>query len=104
MGLWALALYIRNRPLDGNFFGIVAVGEILLFVQASLGGLLMLSGFWPPRPYLHILYGIFAVVVLPAIYYHTRGDDQRRAALVWFFAGIFLFGLALRLIGMGAIL
>jgi len=103
MGIWALVHYIRNRPLDGNFFGIVAVGELLLIFQASLGLLLVLSGARPPRPFLHFLYGIFATLVLPSIYYYTRGDEQRRAALVWFFAGIFMFGLALRLIGMGSV-
>ena len=103
MGLWALVHYVRNRPLDGNFFGIVAVGEILLLVQAALGLVLVLRGFVAPRPFLHYLYGVFALLVLPAIYYYTRGDQDRRAALIWFFTGIFMFGLGLRLIGMGAV-
>lgn len=104
MGLWALVLYIRNRPLDGNFFGIVAVGELLLVFQAVLGLLLVLQGFRPSRPFLHFLYGTFALLVIPAVYYYTRGDEQRRAALVWFFVGLFMVGLSLRLIGMGAFL
>ena len=44
MGVWALFYYIRNQALDGSFFGIVAVGEILIFVQATFGLLLLLSG------------------------------------------------------------
>jgi heme A synthase len=103
MGLWALVHYFRNRTLDGNFWGIVAVGEGLIFVQVTLGVLLVLQGFVPPRPALHYLYGVFAVLVLPAIYYYTGGDQDRRAALIWCFTGIFMFGLALRLIGMGAL-
>jgi heme A synthase len=103
MGIWALVLYFRNRSLDGNFFGIVVVGEILLVVQVSLGFLLVLQGFVPPRPFLHYLYGIFALLVLPAIYYYTRGDLDRRAALIWFFTGIFMGGLALRFLGMGSL-
>ena len=105
MGLWALAHYLRNRPLDGNFFGIVAVGEILLLVQSVLGGLILLfSGLTilPPRPSLHFLYGTFSLLVLPAIYYYTRGAQDRRAMLIWFFTGLFLFGLALRLRTMGS--
>ena len=102
MGLWSLVLYIRNRPLDGNFFGIVAVGELLLVAQATLGTALIIGGAAAPRPFLHYLYGIFALLVLPSIYYYTRGDESRRAALIWFFTGIFMFGLALRLVGMGS--
>ena len=45
MGIWALVLYIRNRPLDGNFWGIVAVGEILLIVQISMGVPVAYTGF-----------------------------------------------------------
>ncbi len=102
MGLWALGHYIRNQPLGGQFLGIVAVGEILLIVQALLGfSMILFGGLMPPRAALHLLYGIFALVVLPAIYYYTRGEQDRRAALVWFFTGIFMFGLALRLITMG---
>ena len=101
MGLWALGHYIRNRPLDGNFFGIVAVGEILLVVQVILGVLMLLLSrlaLLPPRPFLHFLYGAFSLLVLPSIYYYTKGAQDRRAMLIWFFTGLFLFGLALRLL------
>ena len=101
LGLWSLYYYIRNQLLDGSFFGIVAVGEILLIVQALLGLTLVLSGAQASRPFLHYLYGFFSILVLPAVYYYTNGDEQRRAALIWCFTGIFLFGLSLRLIGMG---
>lgn len=101
MGIWALVLSFRSRPLDGSFFGIVAVGEILLVVQVSLGLILVLGGSTPPRPFLHYLYGVFALFVLPAVYYYTHGGHDRRAALMWFFTGIFMFGLALRFSSMG---
>jgi len=103
MGIWALIYYFRGRNLDGNFFGIVAVGELLLVVQSTLGAILMFSGFVPPRPFLHYLYGVFSLLVLPAIYYYTQGDQDRRAALIWFFTGIFMFGLILRFVGMGSL-
>ena len=103
MGLWALVHYFRNRALDGNFWGIVAIGEILIFVQVALGTLLLLQGFGAPRPALHYLYGGFALLVLPAIYYYTQGEQDRRAALIWCFTGIFMFGLSLRFIGMGTL-
>ena len=101
LSVWSLYYYIRNKLLDGSFFGIVAVGEILLIFQAALGFILVLGGSQAQRPFLHYLYGIFSLLVLPAVYYYTNGDEQRRAALIWCFTGTFLFGLSLRLIGMG---
>ena len=99
MGLWALAYYVRNRALDGSFLGIVVVGEILLIMQGAVGGIILaFSQFRPARPLMHFLYGAFALCFLPAIYYYTRGEQDRRAALIWFFSGIFMFGMALRLI------
>ena len=101
MGLWALVHYFRHQPLRGQFLGIVAVGEILLVAQALLGyGMILFGGLTHPRGILHFLYGTFALVVLPAIYYYTRGGQDRRAALIWFFTGIFMVGLSFRLITM----
>ncbi len=37
LGVWALFLRLRSRPLDGNWFGAAMIGELLLVAQALLG-------------------------------------------------------------------
>ncbi|MEM7034850.1 MAG: hypothetical protein AAF629_35240 [Chloroflexota bacterium] len=101
MGVYALYYYARNRLLDGRFFGIVAIGELLLIFQSGLGLLLIFNGRQAQRPELHYMYGFFSLLVLPAVYYYTTGDESKRAALIWSLTGLFLFGLSLRLVGMG---
>jgi len=99
VGLWAGFYYLRAKPLDGQFFGIIAVGEILMASQAVLGLTMLIGWGVKPENLIHFLYGALSVLVFPAIYYYTQDEEDRRAALIWALAGFFLFGLSLRAIG-----
>lgn len=100
-GVWGLALYFRRRGIDGNYWGILATGELLFIVQALLGLTLWLQGARPGRG-IHILYGAVAVLTLPAVYAFNRGRDDRRAALGYGLVLLFLAGISLRAIGTAA--
>jgi hypothetical protein len=97
----ALVYYMRNKPLDGQFFGIIAAGEVLMLVQACLGLTILLFFGVQPGRLVHFLYGFLTILVFPAIYYYTDGEGDRRAALMWLLTAIFMFGLALRAITTG---
>ncbi len=99
IGIWALFLRFRSKPLSGNWYGAAAVGEILLVVQALLGFFLYLQGLGGqlPRPMLHILYGIVAIITLPAAYfYFGNSDDEKVKALAMALVCFFLWGIVLR--------
>lgn len=98
--IWGLALYFRGRSIDGNFWGILAVGEILILAQATVGVILWLRGAQPGRG-IHILYGIVAVLTLPAVYGFSRGRDDRRMALGYSLILLFLVGISWRAIATG---
>jgi hypothetical protein len=99
LGIWALLLWWRNQSLEGGWFGAAVLGEILLIVQGVVGGLLFLQGLDVRlvRPGMHILYGVVAVVTLPASYaYFGNLEDQRVKTLAMAFTCFFLWGILLR--------
>lgn len=99
IGVWGLVLRFRTRPLDGAWYGAAMVGELLILAQAAVGLLMYLQGLGPmlPRPFMHILYGIVAVLTLPAAYaYFGNMDDEQVKALAMSLVCLFLWGILLR--------
>jgi len=95
LGLWSLWRAIRGEGVSGNFLGALVIGQVLILIQAALGGLLYLSGHGAniSQPAIHILYAAFSLVFLPFVFlYWLRGDDSNRAQWVLTFAVLFQFG------------
>ena len=44
LGLWSLWRAIRGEGLSGNFLGALAIGQVLIYVQAIMGGILFMGG------------------------------------------------------------
>ena len=93
-GLWGVVAALRRRPVESGYWGIIAVGEILILAQGVLGVLLYLAGERPERG-IHILYGAVTALALPAWYAITRGRDDNRAQ--WSYVLIFFLLTALSL-------
>ncbi len=93
--LWGLVSYIRGRGVEGNFWGILAVGEILFLSQIVLGIILWIGGARPTRG-VHLLYGAVTVLAIPAYYTITKGRDDRTATLAYTLICLFLVGIAAR--------
>lgn len=98
---WGFGLYFLKRGVDGNYWGILATGELLFLAQAVVGTVLWLQGLRPGRT-IHLLYGGVAVLTLPAYYFFSGGRDDRRAALAYGIVMLFLLGISLRAIGTAA--
>jgi heme A synthase len=99
LALWALILRIRNQDLGGGWLGAAIIGEVLLIVQGLIGGYLYLQGLGGalPRPFLHILYGIVALITLPAAYgYFGNLEDERVKTLAMALVCAFLWGILQR--------
>lgn len=93
-GLWGLVAGIRRQSMSGNYWGIIAVAEILFLAQAVVGIVLWLGGDRPARG-VHILYGVVAILSLPAYYVLSKGQDDSRA--VWVYTLLFFFIVAISL-------
>ncbi len=96
--VWGLATYFLRRGITGSYWGILAVGEILIVAQMVVGIILWIDGARPART-IHVLYGIVAGISIPGYYAYTRGQDDRRASLTYGLICLFLVGISIRAIG-----
>ena len=98
MTIWGLWRYFRRQGIDSSYWGALVIAEILYVVQDVIGVIVYAGGAVRPlNPFMHILYGVVNVLVLPAIFFFTRGDDQRRSMLIYSLGFLFLIGIFLRL-------
>jgi len=91
-GLWRW----RSGGVDGNMFGMLALGEGLYVVQAIIGVLMALNGASPARGVVHYLYGVIMIIAVPGIYLFTRGRNGKNEALLYAMMAFFLGGIAFR--------
>jgi hypothetical protein len=74
---------------------VIVVGNLLALGQAGLGVWMALNGLRPAR-WVHILYGIVAVLWIPVIQFINRSRSGRQETLVCALVSLFEFGIALR--------
>jgi hypothetical protein len=95
-GLWGMVSYLRGRGVTSNYWGILAIAELLFITQGILGASMWLGGARPARSAVHILYGAVSVISLPAYFLLTRGRDDRPASLAYGVLCLFLAGISVR--------
>jgi len=102
MAVWGLWRYFRKQEVDSSYFGALIIAEILFIIQGVLGAYLYLSGIGNlDRAFMHILYGIVSVLVIPGIFAYTRGDSTRQVQLIYGITLLFLAGILFRSLATG---
>lgn len=100
IAIWALVQWLRNRPLGSSWYGAVVIAELTIVVQGLLGAWLYLGmglGGELPRPFMHILYAIVAVITLPAAWgYFGNFPEERVRSLAMAATCLFLWGILQR--------
>lgn len=84
LGVWGTYQYIRHRAVSGGFRSAYLMLCGLTAVQGLLGLLTLLLGVGLHNP-LHVVYGIFAVLFLPGLYFYSvsgRSSKAREAAFL----------------------
>ncbi len=95
IALWSGLLFLRKLAPGGSYRATLVLTEGLFIVQGLVGIAIFLQGARPHDP-LHWLYGPLLVIVLPIAASYLSGRDNRREALVYGLATLFMFGLAIR--------
>ncbi|MCC7353679.1 MAG: hypothetical protein IT330_07965 [Anaerolineae bacterium] len=95
-GVWGVINYLRKERVSGNYWGTLAIGELLMVAQGVLGVILWLEAQRPARPAMHILYGVVAIITWPAAYVFTQGRDTRHESLIYGVIGLFMVGITVR--------
>ena len=101
LGFWGLFNFIRRQPPDGSYNGALVLGVVLFIVQGIVGMALVFTGASPSRGGIHFLYGVCAVLTLPAIFAFTRGSNTVRESFLYGAGSLFIWGLADRAVFTG---
>lgn len=101
MGAWSAWNYFRKQGVGGNYFGAMAVGELLMIAQGILGVLLLGLGA-RPSDFIHFLYGVLVTLMWPLTYVYTHARVERKEAGLYALVAFFIFGLSLRAVMTGA--
>lgn len=100
--VWGFINYIRNQPITSGYWGALVICEGLMILQGILGIVLAVQGNEPVRGIVHYLYGVTAVISLPAVYVFTGGRDTRRESMLYAIVCVWLLLIALRAVTTGA--
>ncbi len=97
MGVWGFIRYFRKLGMDSSYWGALVIGAVLPVLQGLLGAYQWLVvGVAPARGWFHVLYGVVAVITIPAVYTYTKGQETRREMLIYALALVFAALIAIR--------
>jgi len=95
LALWGLILFFRRRNPSGGYLGALVLAEGVVVLEALIGIVLLLQGH-RPNDMLHYVYGLVAVIALPAAYFLSANGTERRDSLYFAIATAFTAAIALR--------
>jgi hypothetical protein len=99
-GLWALgAHWFESLRVKALWWFTIAV-EVAIFVQVGLG-VALVAGEGIEAPQFHMFYGFVAIITVGLIYSY-RAQLERYRYLLYGLGGLFLMGLAIRAMIVGA--
>lgn len=96
LGIWGLWNALRGAGMSPSYWGGLAIGEGLIAAQAVIGIVLYVLGEQPARGLLHVLYGVAALISIPAAFAFTRGRSTRYESLIYGIIALFLAGVTVR--------
>ncbi|NJO83111.1 MAG: hypothetical protein HC828_10010 [Blastochloris sp.] len=101
IGGWGVINHIRKRVTTRGYHSALAIGELLLLAEFIIGVLLFTTGLRAYRMSVHIIYGVVAIIAIPAVYLYLRGRDTRWEQLIYAMTCLFLSAIALRALETG---
>ena len=100
-GVYGLVEYFRKHVVTPSYWGVIVVGNLAAVAQGILGLILALSGKQPAQ-WVHILYGVVALMWIPIINLINQlandGEHNRRETLIVALVSLFEAGIVLRAI------
>ena len=97
LAVWGIWRFLRKQGLDSSYWGALVIAEILIVVQGILGVILFVGGERPGR-WVHILYGVVTILVIPGLYAYTKGEADRRVMAIYAVTLLISIGIILRAI------
>jgi len=99
--VYGFVAYFRKQPVSPSYWGVIVVGNLLALAQGALGAWMGLNGAVPARGWIHVLYGVVALLWVPIIQFSynqflKEGRPKYQETLVCAIVSMFEFGIALR--------
>jgi hypothetical protein len=103
-GIYGLFLYFRKQPVTPSYWGVIVVGNLATLGQGAIGLLMILSGAQTSE-WVHILYGVTALLWIPIIQFingqYNKGERNVRETLIVALVSLFEMGVGIRAIMTG---
>jgi hypothetical protein len=103
-GAYGLFLYFRKQAVTPSYWGIIVVGNLATLSQGVIGLLMALSGAQVGE-WVHILYGVTALMWIPIIQFinsqFNKGERNVRETLIVALVSLFEMGVGIRAIMTG---
>ncbi len=103
-GIYGLYLYFRTQPITPSYWGIIVVGNLATLGQGAIGVMMAIGGA-QTREWVHIVYGITALLWIPIInvlnQQFNKGEHNVRETLIVALVSLFEMGVAIRAISTG---
>ncbi|MBI5878542.1 MAG: hypothetical protein HZB53_12910 [Chloroflexi bacterium] len=96
-GLIGITMWVRRKPQDANYRGILSIGWVLGLVIGALGLIMLLAGANPRDP-IHILYGIVTAISVPGMgaWQIQRGHSDLVKPRFYAITALFVMGVMIR--------
>jgi heme A synthase len=101
VSIWGFVFYFRKKSITSSFWGALIIAEIIIVVQALIGGYLWIAGARPERGATHLIYGILTPAIIPLIYDFTNRRDDYAVGIIYGSTLLFAVGLIFRAIDTG---
>jgi len=95
ISLWSFWRFFRKEGINSNYWGMLAIAELLILAQAGIGIYLWAIGLRPARV-IHILYGLLIPALIPGAYFYTKGRTGKAEILIYGTTTIIVVGLIVR--------
>jgi CDP-diglyceride synthetase len=82
LAIWGYFRFFRKEGVSSSYWGALVIAEILYAVQGLIGVILYILG-ERPAEWVHILYGVVSLLVIPGVFAYTKGDQARRSMLLY---------------------
>lgn len=101
--VWGLINHLRRAPPSRTYMSVLVIGELLLVAQFVIGFLLIFNGRQAYSLGLHIVYGVVAILTIPAVYLYIRDRARNWDNLIYAITSAFICGVAIRALETGRI-
>jgi hypothetical protein len=103
LSIWGFIRFFRKQGVDSNYWGAMAIGEVLLLIQVLLGVWLYFGLGLRPARGIHLLYGFLTPTLIPGIYAYTKGRVDRPESLAYATALLITAALVMRAVFTGEV-